>query len=225
MSRTEVEAVTDTAPAEVVELAPLTKTEAAYRTLRSAIESGQLAPRERLRIQALQARFGMSATPIREALRMLQADGLVSHVAHRGMVVTEFTSESVQEIFRLRTVLEPLATELAVTKASDEQLDEIAAIQHQLSTADETRLVVSGPNLNAAWHQAIYRTAGSRYLEEFISRLWTALPVEALWVTRHARESILQHDAIMVAIRARNGVLASELMRQHIVTRAARLGA
>jgi DNA-binding GntR family transcriptional regulator len=71
--------------------------------------------------------------------------------------------------------------------ASDEQLDEIAASQHQLSTADETRLAVSGPNLNAAWHQAIYRTAGSRYLEEFISRLWTALPVEALWVTGHAR--------------------------------------
>jgi DNA-binding GntR family transcriptional regulator len=220
-----VEASTTKRADDTVELAPLTKTEAAYRTLRAAIESGQLAPRDRLRIQALQSRFGMSATPIREALRMLQADGLVSHVPHRGMVVTEFTSESVQEIFRLRTVLESLATELAVTKATDEELDEIAAIQQQLSTADETRLAVSGPNMNAAWHQAIYRTAGSRYLKEFISRLWTALPVEALWVTSQAHESIQQHDAIMTALRARNGALAGELMRQHIVTRAARLGA
>jgi DNA-binding GntR family transcriptional regulator len=204
---------------------PLTKTEAAYRTLRAAIESGQLAPRERLLIQALQSRFAMSATPIREALRMLQSDGLVDHVPHRGMVVAEFTAESTEEIYRLRAVLEPVATELAVARASDETLEEIKAAHEQLAGIDESHLALSGPSMNAAWHRAIYRAAGSRYLEEFISRLWAALPVEALWVTSRARESLAQHEAIMVAFKARNSGLAAELMRQHIVTHGARVAA
>jgi DNA-binding GntR family transcriptional regulator len=203
----------------------LTKTEAAYRTLRAAIESGQLVPRQRLLIQSLQSKFAMSATPIREALRMLQSDGLVVHTPHRGIVVAEFSAESAEEIYRLRAVLEPMATELAAVRASEGALTEIRAVHNQLAAADESALVTSGASMDAVWHRTIYRAAGSRYLEEFISRLWASLPVEALWVTRSTSESLGQHERITRALEARKSALAAELMRQHILTHATRIAA
>ncbi len=165
----------------------------------------------------------MSATPIREALRMLQSDGLVVHTPHRGIVVAEFSAESAEEIYRLRAVLEPMATELATIRAGESALTEIRAAHNQFATADESTLAASGASMDAVWHRAIYRAAGSRYLEEFISRLWASLPVEALWVTRTASESLSQHEGITRALETRKSALAAELMRQHILTHATRI--
>jgi DNA-binding GntR family transcriptional regulator len=208
---------------ESAEFQSLTKTEAAYRTLRAAIESGLLPPRERLLIQVLQRRFSMSATPIREALRMLQADGLVVHTPHRGIVVAEFSAESTEEIFRLRAVLEPMATELAAAKVTEAGLEEVMAAHNRLVRADDGTLASAGASMDAAWHQTIYHSAGSPYLERFISRLWAALPVDALWSTSDAHQAVRQHEAITAALKARRSALAKELMRQHIVIQAAKV--
>ncbi len=156
----------------------MTKTQAAFHRIRAAIEEGRLESGARLRAAALQEELGMSPTPIREALRLLQAQGLVEHRPHHGMVVAEYSAEQTEEVYRLRLVLEPMATSLAAERVGEEQLARIHRRHDTLKDAIES---VDAAELNAAWHRAVYEAAGSRYLEEFIARLWGVLPLEAVW--------------------------------------------
>lgn len=193
-----------------------TKSEAAYAALRDAIRSGELAPGERLLLQDLSRRLGMSLTPVRDALRMLAAHGLIEHRANHGAVVAEFTPERAEEVYRLRGVLEPLAAEMAAERASEERL---AAMEEALRVLDEA--VEGGrendvADLNARFHQEIYAAAGSDYLLEFIDRLWNGVPYQAISLAGRARASSEQHHAIMAALRAGDGRAAAEHMRAHI---------
>jgi DNA-binding GntR family transcriptional regulator len=70
--------------------------------------------------------------------------------------------------------------------------------------------------LNAAWHQAIYEAAGSRYLEEYITRLWGVLPIEAIWLDIRSEASVEEHEHITAAIERRDATEASALVRRHI---------
>jgi DNA-binding GntR family transcriptional regulator len=194
-----------------------TKTEAAFSALREAIESGDLPPGDRLRANQLVGQLNMSPTPIREALRLLQAEGLVEYRAHQGMVVAEYSPESVIEVYRMRALLEPLATELATQRASDEEVAEMRAAHDALLDALEGHSV--GPeiaNLNAVWHRSVYAPADSRLLIDFITRLWGAVPITAFWATQRSRASLDQHAAVTEAIEARAAVRAGELMREHV---------
>lgn len=196
----------------------MTKTEAAFHTLRTAIEDGRFKPGEPLPLPRLLEELDMSPTPIREALRLLQAQGLVEHEPHRGVVVATYTPESAEEIYRLRVLLEPLATELAVERATAEQVAHIRALHDELARAvhdDESRTDFA--ELNARWHRTIYEASESRHLQEFIARLWTAIPVQAIWLTRRARSSCEQHEAITEAIERRAAQEAGELMRLHVL--------
>lgn len=194
----------------------LTKSEVAYTALRDAIRSGELAPGEHLLLQDLAGRLGMSLTPVRDALRMLAAHGLIEHRANHRAVVAEFTPERADEIYRLRTVLEPMATELAAQRATDKQL---TAMEQALEILD--RAVSDGrekevAELNARFHHAIYVAAGSPYLEEFIDRLWNGVPYQAISLAGRARSSSDQHHAIMDALRDGDAPRAADLMRAHI---------
>jgi DNA-binding GntR family transcriptional regulator len=71
-------------------------------------------------------------------------------------------------------------------------------------------------SLNAEWHRAIYAACGSRYLQEFITRLWTALPVRAVWLSTRAQRSVDEHRAVMDALMDRDGKLAGECMARHL---------
>src|SRR5262245_28498270 len=105
-----------------------TKTELALEVLRERIRNGELAPGERLRVDELTQELGMSATPIREALRLLQADRVVDYRPHHGIVVAELSIGKTEEVYRLRALLEPLAVELAVPKLDDAARAEIESL-------------------------------------------------------------------------------------------------
>jgi DNA-binding GntR family transcriptional regulator len=160
----------------------------------------------------------MSPTPIREALRLLQADGLIEHSPHRGMVVKEYSLENIAEIYKLRSALEPLAVEWAAERASEEQLAEIRRIHAQIVAAAAKRPSAANvAALNSAWHLAIYRASGSGYLLEFIERLWGAIGGgKAVWVSQRVGESLSEHDAIMEALERGDGAAAAALMKDHI---------
>jgi DNA-binding GntR family transcriptional regulator len=194
-----------------------TKTEAAFSALRGAIENGDLPPGDRLRTNQLVEQLKMSPTPIREALRLLQAEGLVEYHAHQGMVVAEYSPESVTEVYRMRALMEPLAVELAVERATDDQIAEMRAAHDALTAALAGHSI--GPDLaslNAVWHRAVYAPADSRLLIDFIARLWSAVPVTAFWATKRSKASLAQHAYIMEAIEARDAQAASARMREHI---------
>jgi DNA-binding GntR family transcriptional regulator len=194
----------------------LTKTAAAFQALRSAIETGRLRPGERLRISSLIELLGMSPTPIREALRLLQAEGLVAHEPHRGMVVRLYVLEEVDELYRLRLLLEPAATERAAEHAAPAEMKQIQALHRKLKSAVSSPSATDSAQLNAAWHRAIYSACGSPYLIQFIMRLWSAMPVEAVWLSSHALDSIDEHQAVMDAIGNRDAKAAAEAMKRHI---------
>jgi DNA-binding GntR family transcriptional regulator len=193
-----------------------TKGEAAYSALREAILDGRLAPGSRLTLQRLADDLGMSLTPVREALRQLSNQGLVEHDPHRGTRVASLTREGVEEIYRLRQVLEPLACELAAQRAREEDLAEIKSTMAAFNQAVADARTDELPALNAVLHRRIYLAAGSTYLMEFIDRLWDRIPHQAMSLVRQHARSTAEHRAIVDALQRRNAKDAGSLMRAHI---------
>ena len=197
----------------------LTKTELALELLRERIRSGELAPGQRLALEELTQSLGMSATPIREALRLLQADHLIDYRPHHGVIVKESSPDATVEIYRIRSVLEPLAAELALQSLSEERLAELERLHDALRTAVSSGRGKRIAEVNAAWHWALYESAHSRYLNDFIRRLWEGFPWRTMWaLPGRAEQSLLEHEAMMEAIRAGDGDEVSARMRSHIVS-------
>src|SRR5262249_30260525 len=149
-------------------------------------------------------------TPIREALRLLQADGLVDYRPHHGIVVTELSADATAEVYRLRALLEPLAVELAVPRLTDADAEELERLheRHARSPSSDD---------NPAWHWTICAASGASLLHDFVRRLWEAFPwrmISAL--PGRARVSHEERDAVMEAIRRRDAGAAAERMRAHV---------
>ena len=198
-------------------LSQTTKTQAAFERLRLDIEEGVYEPGEWLRVNTLAEEYDVSATPIREALRLLQSDGLIEHVPHRGVRVAEFPAETVEEVYRLRAVLEPLATELATERATREQLGEIRR-RHERLVEEVAQQGISPDlvELNEDFHWAIYSACGSHFLLEFLRRLWSTVPIRAGWLNRTAPLSVEQHEEIVQMMERGDGRGAAAAMRSHI---------
>ena len=195
----------------------LTKTELALQALRERIRSGELAPGERLLVDELTKELGMSRTPIREALRLLQADRLVTYRPHHGIVVAEVSPDEIVEICRLRRLLEPLAVELAVPQLGAEDLARLEELHGEIVEAARAGHGRSVSDLNADWHWTIYEASGSTMLEDFIRRLWESFPWRTMWVLPNRMErSLDEHEAIMQAIRDGDGTLAAREMHDHV---------
>jgi DNA-binding GntR family transcriptional regulator len=198
----------------------LTKAQYAATAIRGIIRGGELAPGQRIDQEALGQRLSMSATPIREALRQLEAEGLVTSEPHHGMRVADFSTNDASALYDLRALLESHATSLFVTQLADSDLDQLerlkAAHQGALIRADKTDANAQ----NEAWHFHIYRRAGeqSPYLLEFITRLWSAFPWTTAWMVpgRDVR-SVRDHDDILAAIKERDPAEAGRLMHAHIL--------
>lgn len=194
-----------------------TKTDQAYRFLRAEIEDGVLAPGERLVIRELVDRLGMSPTPIREAMRLLQAQGLIMDRPQQGMIVAKFSPDSVTDLYRVRSALEPLAVEMAATAATAEDLDIIREVHERFRVAIETRDPHLQPaDLNAEWHRAVYRASHNNLIGELIERAWATMPVEAAWLDSRAQASLEHHEAITVAMEKRDANLARRFMMLHV---------
>jgi DNA-binding GntR family transcriptional regulator len=195
-----------------------TKAELALQVLRQRIRTGELEPGQRLRLNRLTRELGMSPTPIREALRLLQADGLVQYHPHQGIVVAESSPEETADIVRLRCLLEPLAIELVVPSLTSEQRRALESLHEKLLAAVEGRHGSAISTSNASWHWTIYDACGSDHLRRFIRRLWDVYPWRTMWaLPGRAEESAREHERIMEAIAVKDAQLAAARLREHIV--------
>lgn len=196
----------------------LTKTEVALAYLRSQIQSGVFAPDERLQVDALARTLGMSVTPIREALRLLQADRLVTFHPHRGVVVAQTSQETTLEVQKLRCLLEPLATQEAVPRLSSGDMEQLRALQARMRTAIEQNRISELSDLNREWHWQIYSQSESPLLLDFVRQLWDVFPWRTVWtLPGYAETSIREHEELLEAIQARDAAKAADLMEAHIV--------
>jgi DNA-binding GntR family transcriptional regulator len=197
----------------------LTKTELALQALRERIRDGQLQPGERLRVDELTRELGMSPTPIREALRLLQADRLVDYRPHHGIIVAELSADTTEEVYHLRSMLEPLAVELAVPRLSAGDVERLEGLHARHANAHGTRKGAAGADPNRDWHWAIYDASGWQILNDLIRQLWEAFPWRTMWAVPGRLDlSLEQHEAVMVAIRERDALAAAESMREHITS-------
>jgi len=194
-----------------------TKSELALRVLRERIRSGQLEVGYRLQVDELARELGMSPTPIREALRLLQADRLVHYEAHRGVVVARHSPEKLSDVYAMRMALEPLATRLAIERMTDAQKEELQTIHENFLAAGRAGRGKRMAQLNSAWHLAIYQAAGSDMLQQFTGTLWDVFPWRTNWaVEQRTADSMREHDEVMAAVEAGDPQAGADAMYVHI---------
>ena len=190
----------------------------AYRRLKAAIESGALVPGHRMREAELAEWLGISRTPVRDALRQLESDGLLVAAPRRGLLVAELDQQQVTEIYALRAVLEGLAARLAAQQAS---AAEVAALEdildRQARTPDDDSETLA--RLNRVFHERIYRTARNRYLLDVLQALessLTLLPRTTYAQPGRPATALAEHQVIVAAIVAHDPDTAESAARIHI---------
>jgi len=198
---------------------PMSKVEYVLERLRQDIASGDIPAGASLRQMEIAQRYGVSATPVREALRLLEADGSISYVQHRGVTVSEMSSEAISDLYRLRSVAEGLAVELAVERMSPDRLRRVIEAHDVLA---ETKGRAPGEELsrlNKQFHFSIYES-GSRLVTNHLTQIWTALPPrQTIWqVPEQAQILLEEHVTILAAIVDGDATAAGRLMADHVLT-------
>ena len=197
-----------------------TKLERAARILREAILRGDIRPGQKLKQQELAERLGMSATPVREVLRILEADGLLEHIPYKGVFVARISPEDTAEITPIRVALETLAVRMYVTRLTDD--DDLARLEKlvdEMEQAWQEMDLVRVRRSNYHFHSAIYEGTGSEMLQNVIGRLWPRFATDLLWmIPGRAEQSVRQHRAILDALRERDEERAVKAMAEHIET-------
>lgn len=185
--------------------------------LREAIAKGEILPGERLLQEELAKKLGISATPIREALRRLEALGIVTHETNKGVRVAEIRPEDAAEVYLIRSALEALAVEQATPKLQPADLDEMERIQAQIEEHTNRGELHLLRGLNMDFHFIVYRASGMKRLENMIELLWTMYPWDTLYVIEgRAQGSSEEHRAILKALRERDPRAGAEAMKYHV---------
>lgn len=191
--------------------------------IRNAIQNGELKPGQKLRQEELAARFQISSTPVREALRKLEAEGLVKSVPHQGVYVARLSLEELEEHYRLRVLLECYATRLAVEKLRQEPtrcaatLSDLGGFQAELKSALEQERRAETITINHSLHLRLYEEAHSPRLKQMITDLWKQLPFNSLsLVEGRAEQAYLEHEELFGAIRSGDATIAEQIIRRHI---------
>jgi DNA-binding GntR family transcriptional regulator len=199
--------------------APLPLSDAIFRHIGRAIVEGRLRPNTRLVEKQLCTQFGCSRSPLREAIRMLAAEGLVTITPRRGARVVALTPKTLRDVFEVRVLLEGLAARLAAEHRTDDDLAQL----HALSTA--MREVIGSDSesrfftLNHTFHESLARIGGNEYLaslqETAANR--TFLPLFLfLSDSKHLAKAVEAHEKIVAAIERRDGAGAEVEMSRHL---------
>ncbi len=188
-----------------------------YQRLLDEISTGALRPGDRLTETDLAERMGLSRTPIREAIRQLEADGLVSHVARVGAVVRTLDYSEIMELYDMRVVLEGTAARMAARAASEIELSELDAINDEMiGAADQPTRAY---DLNRQFHMALLDAAKNRFLVRSIKSLQKTLLILGPSTLEDGSRALVateEHAALMEALHARDTDAAEARMRDHI---------
>jgi DNA-binding GntR family transcriptional regulator len=197
-----------------------TKGEFVYRTLREAIVKCELAPGERLVIDELARRLEVSSIPVREALQLLQSEGLVDLVPHVGATVASLGRESVAEVFTVMEGLESVAARVAGERAGAEDLDALAELVAAMDRALAAGAHEQWAEANTRFHVAISRLSGMPMLQEMMERVldrWDRVRrfFFAGVLVHRAHQAQQEHHALLDAMRARDFGRLEETIRAH----------
>ncbi len=189
--------------------------------LRALIFSHKLAPGAWIDEQRLALEYGISRTPLREALKVLAAEGLVTLRPRRGCYVTQLTDRDLDEIFPLLGLLEGRCAFEATGQASATDVQRFEALHADLEAAAASGDTECYFRSNQAFHEALQRLAGNLWAMQMITDLRKVLKLtrhQSLLREGRLGESLIEHRAIMAAIRNRDAGAAESLMREHLAS-------
>ncbi|MBM1144981.1 GntR family transcriptional regulator [Alcanivorax sp. ZXX171] len=201
----------------------VSRSEAVREALREAILSGLLMPGERLNLDEIAEEFGVSRMPVRDAVRQLESEGLVKVFPYKGVEVSSLSSEEIEELFTLRSALEQVAVERAVTRLSKDTLAEMRHILEQIDALESRS--AQWFELNARFHRYLNEACGwprllemidtlrsnaDRYVRSYISNAGMEVPQQ-------------QHWALLRACEAGDIAAAREVIDAHLMDTAASL--
>jgi GntR family transcriptional regulator, carbon starvation induced regulator len=199
--------------------------EQVYRQLRAAIVRCEYEPGERLRVEELTRRLGVSNSPVREALNRLSEQGLVRSIENRGFRVAPLTADGVADLVRVRVLVETEALRDAMIHGDDAWEASVVAASHALSLA-ERRLGDAPRALDDAWsarhrhfHLSLYAGCTSPLLLDMVDVLFDNAERYRRWSSRYRqapRRKDDEHQRLMAAVLARDEARALELLRRHV---------
>ncbi|MDD0809144.1 GntR family transcriptional regulator [Curvibacter sp. RS43] len=188
--------------------------------LREHIFAGELSPGTFLDEVALCERLQISRTPLREALKVLTAEGLLRHEPRRGCFVNEVTEQDLDEIFPVIALLEGRCAYEAARHVSEADLQALAVLHERLQQHAQARQIPEYYAANYAIHEALIQLANNRWLAQVISDLRKILKLarlQSLQATGRIEQSLTEHLAVFAALKARDPEGAEAAMRTHLM--------
>lgn len=187
-----------------------------YDRILASVDSGEFAPGARLLETELATRFGVSRTPVREALRRLETQGVVTHEPRKGAVVATLDYDQLGELYAVREVMEGLAARLAARHASEAEI----LLLREMIAEDEKVLDPRGQSqANKRFHRQLHQCSHNRYLIQTldpIRRSMALLTKTTFSFPKRIADSNAEHAIIVDAIEARDGDAADAAARKHI---------
>ena len=187
--------------------------------LRARIFERAIEPGAWIDEQKLSAEYGISRTPLREALKVLAAEGLVTMKPRRGAYVAEMSRDDVAQVYRLLALLEADAVADVARHASDEQLAQLQTLHDQLERQVRQRDAFFATN--ERFHMALLDIAGNRWRTQIVTDLRKVMKLNrhhSLFKQGRLADSLGEHRLLMEALRRRNAARATTLMREHFAS-------
>lgn len=188
-----------------------------YNWIRDAILNSEFKPGERLSQETITQRLQVSRTPVRDAFKRLQTEGLLEIRPNSGAIVTRLSAEKLVEIYELRTLLEGPAARYACQNITDKDIDHLAEInQHMILHREDPNEFIKG---NRAFHTALYGYSNRDYLVNYIFQLWDLIePYRLMYVSKKGKVegSIQEHLEVISALTQRNASETERVIVEHL---------
>lgn len=194
-----------------------------FNTLREAILKGELKPGERLMELQLASKLGVSRTPIREAIRMLEQEGLAVTIPRKGAEVAKMTEKGMSDVLEIREALDELAAKVACSRMDAQQLADLKRYRDEFVETTKNEGLKSIAEADEAFHDVIYNATNNPKLVILINNLREQMyryRVEYLKDANNFPILIKEHDAIVAAIEARDEEAVVRAMHEHVANQA-----
>lgn len=195
--------------------------DSAYRAIREGILAGTFAQGSHITARQLAEATGLSRTPVREAMRGLEAEGLITLIPNRGAFVARWTENEIKQIYELRVLLESFAAQVAAERINDEQRAELQALAEKMARLVEQRPVdvEAIAEVNDKFHKGVLEACGNPRLRDLLGTI-TEVPLQLSTFRRYSvdelRRSASQHAELVSALAVRDGDWARSVMTAHI---------
>lgn len=197
---------------------PRTAQQVALEELREAILTGRLAPGSPVLQELVAGELGLSRVPVREALKMLEGEGLVTYEAHRGYVVTKLTPLEVKEVYRIRELLEDEAVSKAAKNLDRSDIEKMVALNEKLAKAYQSGDLLDILTTNRQFHDVIFAKGGTQKLQKLINVMWDSIESyrSSYFInTENHAELLEEHNKIIQAAAAGDTKDLLRLTRLH----------